>query len=379
MSNAQDILALYDRRKSLPYAEFLRLESAWRADLYQLYFDLPLAEGRILGRSASELPEADRGLAEEILEALSCFVDGALADVHGLLLGRAGNFYPYLFRAADVSHARPLIDELNAHDKWSSTDHSINRALLYLAWMGGEEVERQFAAWRDAPPAWQSVPPDTYSHEAGWELTPGGSRHDLFFRTSYRLVEASQASHLDAVRIMRTLGDTCPDCNNHLHAMFDLDLTLPEMAFLGLDGERLCIMTCAVCTLVSTVYTDVDWRGGAAWDHVASPPRDTSGDAPIRFPDMRLGLGPARRSPYEALFDHGCFWPSQLGGHPMWVQHSAYPPCPGCQNAMTFVGQTNIGDLTGPLPKGVYYPTEGAIYAFLCPACHKAATRFQFS
>ncbi|MBW5448723.1 hypothetical protein GE107_22025 [Cohnella sp. CFH 77786] len=62
-----------------------------------------------------------------------------------------------------------------------------NHVLLALAWIGDEDVIRQFTKWRENPPPWASklyVPPENYTYEAEWELDQYGRKRMLFHSES---------------------------------------------------------------------------------------------------------------------------------------------------------------------------------------------------
>lgn len=351
-----------------------RYGQSQKEELYSLCSRLPLTAGRQLAIDALNLIDDQPAMAEEILDMLACFVDGALTEVHGRLLDRNDYFRPFLYRGADPAYADPLIDELIRFDEWSNTQRSVNEALLILACIGGERVERQFRAWRETPPVWQRKPflfvsPAAYSQEAGWELTSEGKRRDLFFHTSYRLVASDAPDDSSAVKVLHKLDEACPACQQPLFALFDFDLASPKLKFLELEGERLVIKTCLNCTCTNTVFMDVDWAGRASWspDNQISP-----NDLPSwNFPEYRLHIGTERRTPFESMAGHGSVSsPSQIGGHPMWWQDAEYPTCPKCHRLMMCIAQVEDGDLMGS-------PGEGALYTFLCAACGKSATVVQ--
>ncbi|MEZ5326970.1 MAG: hypothetical protein R3F19_18120 [Verrucomicrobiales bacterium] len=134
--------------------------------------------------------------------------------------------------------------------------------------------------------------------------------------------------------------------------------------------ERLQVVTCEICTAFGTVFGQFDESGRGHWhpknERPAYLPDDVEGWG--RLPENNLTPG-AQRS---ALFAADQFLPttfSQLGGHPTWIQDSAFPECPDCIATMLFLGQIDRDDIEKV--------SEGVYYAFLCPTCRTTATAYQ--
>jgi len=60
---------------------------------------------------------------------------------------------------------------------------------------------------------------------------------------------------------------------------------------------------------------------------------------------------------------------SQLGGHPAWVQDSAYPKCLECSRTMMSLAQLDHQDIEEY--------SEGTYFGFVCLECMATATVYQ--
>jgi hypothetical protein len=143
--------------------------------------------------------------------------------------------------------------------------------------------------------------------------------------------------------------------------VLDLDLTRPELAFLGLEGTRLVFCDWATGGR-KTCYTRVGLDGSVKLM------RRTIGDADDSPPEPGepLVLGPAFGSPvldmpHYASAHHG----PRIGGRPAWEQYPEVPKSPDNRCPMTFVAQF-------PHPNG------GTGYAFLDPLNLIAAVVTQY-
>lgn len=276
-----------------------------------------------------------------------------------------------------------------------------NLLLLALAWISGDRVREQFAAWRADVPSWRNdlyLAPYEYAAEAGWELTPDGNRRQLYYTTSYELVPVDEAeltpsSHAAAVATPHEAS--CGWCGRPLVTLLDIDLRDPRCAFVARElgstdqpttdssypATRLRVAHCMWCSGFATLYTDVDLQGGSKWSTANGGPDDKPrileqvgdgagedlGDPQPR----RLALGKQRRAPFEVLgrFMLDVTGISQFGGHPEWIQDAKYPLCPTCRRRMVCIGQVSWEDINEF--------AEGSTYAFFCVPCGKAATVYQ--
>lgn len=266
-----------------------------------------------------------------------------------------------------------------------------NDLLLALAWIGDDLVQKQFRAWRDDPPLWSSqlyIAPHEYAKEAGWELTPGGDRRNLYLPTCYELTSLDESERTPSRRpvVSPTPTETaCGWCGRDLVTLLDINLSDPRCALI-IEGivsadavaTRLRIAHCLWCSCYATLYTDVDRQGAVRWsDANEKMPRILErvglGSDYELLPSAagRLVLGRRRRTSFEAmgrfmLAEGGV---SQIGGHPEWIQDAEYPVCPGCQRLMTCIGQVAWEDVEAF--------AEGITYSFVCLDCGKAATTYQ--
>lgn len=138
--------------------------------------------------------------------------------------------------------------------------------------------------------------------------------------------------------------------DNVVLLVLDIDLTSPDMAFLGLKGTRLRICDRASWGGFETpLFTRVSLDGGVelleALDH---PPCDLSGVTGDRF-----AVGRPLLSPFEGLRSAGRLgseW--KIGGAANWDQYPEDPVSPVSGAAMTFIAQFE-------------HPLGGKAYCFL--------------
>lgn len=341
---------------------------------FRAYRSLSPAEGQALARHALTLWDTgEKSYAEEFFRRLTVWVPGAMQDLHWNLLQRNILYPPDLFRGADAGTRDALMKRAEAF-----TSDSVDQwVLIALAWIGDSEVRRACVRWREQPPVWRDspyAPPEEFTEQAGWMLTPEGGRRDLYAQTCFALLHSNateQDERQGAVAVVGPTRETCGWCNRALVALLDITTSRPELAFLGWPGARLRVAACETCTAFETTFTDVASDGGLRWSdaNVRSEYLPPARDMWEPLPRAALRLGPSRANPYEANLFEVSEGISQLGGHPSWQQDAEYPRCPRCRQAMPFVGQVHLGDLA-PYSEGTYY-------AFLCAACGVAATTYQ--
>jgi hypothetical protein len=336
------------------------------------YYHATLQEGREIARAAFNLLDTgmkpNAYLPHKILTNLANVVPGSLQGLYLRLLERDfGWGSDALFREADAQTRDQIIAllETGTEDIYRCT-----HLLCALAWIGDEVVQARFAQWRRTPPAWSvslSSPLEDYTYQAGWELTVDGRRRDLCHLENYDLVAADEAAAaiIPGPEVAMTPDtERCRWCERPLFTLFDIDLRDRRMAFLGMAGERLRIVTCPDCAyqMVAYVFTDVAGDGTAHWSEVnGDPPEGLEVDEEgLSLPSHWYVLGSKRKTPYEGTGSH-------IGGYPDWVQWAQYPRCPTCGQTMMFIGQLE--------PQADYL--EGIVYAFLCVPCGKATTVYQ--
>lgn len=350
----------------------------WRqqaALFLQLLRDLRVEEAQLLSqRLLTQYPFQDDEDVLLLFAQINMFVPGALVPVLPMLVARQ-QFYPgHLYLSAGEQTCQQILALLQA-----PSQERRGHLLQALAWMGTEAVQAQFSAFRLHPPAWRSelfVPPENYSQEAGWELTEDGGRRDLYFSTCFELIPIEQTDAILWRAAEPTTGqECCAWCQRPLQKVLDLDLRDPRGRWITAEGERLCLVVCTRCSFYATTYLDITLAGEARWSPLngempALLHRIADDGEMVELPEP-LGLGMARRTPFEAvgrfhLDEKGI---SQLGGHPEWIQDSFYPQCPACQQTMQCLGQVALEDW-------VDY-SEGVFYLYLCLPCRKAATHYQ--
>lgn len=339
-----------------------------------------LSEGdadRMLNAALELLESGDEDTCQEILVSLICYRDYSLESCIPILLER-GIYYPGILFKDAPARGRDRMLQFVEQD-----GENRNHLLLALAWIGDDQVVRQFQEWRSDPPSWAKelyVPPEAYAHEGGWELTENGSKRRLFYHDSYAIAkkvptESTYAVEPEPAQFLKEDSASCPWCGSSLTILADLDISHPKLRFLGLSGERLRVSTCVNCSCYETIYMDVDFHGKSEWSQTNIKPEYVPG--PDSGEDERsftsagrsLRIADKPRSSYYAAY-----WAlgpavSQIGGYPAWIQDAVYPSCPCCSRSMTFIGQLDW--------EQIEEYGEGIYYMFLCADCKVTATLFQ--
>jgi hypothetical protein len=361
---------------------------AWRQQtpqLTQALRALRQEQARELAREMWMHP--DREARTPFLGQLNTTVPGALTDVSDELVAQQVFLPSWLYLGAartTTQHLLRLLDDPAAQEQR-------NLLLLALAWVDADLVHTRFHAWRTNLPAWRVDvyrAPEEFATDAGWELTPGGSRRQLYRSTCYELVPVDEPEYTPSARAVAVSTPheaLCGWCGRRLVTLLDIDLSDPRCVFVvGEEVEeahgatRLRIAHCLWCSTYATLYTDIDLVGSSVWsaanddkprilDQVGTGAGEGMAEPALR----RLAIGTLRRTPFEAVgrFQLDETGISQFGGHPEWIQDSAYPICPSCQRRMECIGQVSWEDQDAF--------AEGSTYAFLCLPCGKAATTYQ--
>lgn len=334
------------------------------AEAAETFRGLSIDEGRRLAVEFLDT-EPDQDLIDDFLHRLAAFVPGSLVDVQKRLVN-IGVFYPgILYYQASAAVRDQLLARVD--DPGANANH----LLKSLAWIGDDVVCRRFHEWRGVTPEWSKrlyMAPDRYAEEAGWTLTPEGTRRDLYFSTCYPIVSAGTAN--GELEIQQSRSDACRWCGQTLINLLGIDLTLPALAFLGLEGSRLIILSCVRCSDYASIASDIDLRGNAVWRKDNERPRFNGFDSDEwEYQSFHWTLASPRRSPFEAHPNFMYRGTSQIGGYPSWEQDSAFPKCPECRQSMTFIGQVAGSDLDDDM--------EGHTYAFVCAECRAASTVYQ--
>lgn len=323
-----------------------------------------------------------------MLGGFNAHFPGALADIWQEMIHENKMWPGFTFLGAPSTITEQLLALIE-----QQSGGRYNDLLMALAWIGDERVVGQFAAWREAPPTWQTraiqarqlhLPAHEYAPEAGWELTSEGEKRQLYWEPSYHLIPSDPPQ--DARDLTPDVAQ-CGWCDRHLMTLLDLDLTDPRLAFLAAelpepvpDDARLRIAHCQWCSMYTILYTDIDLHGGFTWSEDNDPIPgilDDVLDEDTATAYARLMIvGHQRTSPFEAqvsrTFGGDGFEASQVGGHPTWIQDAEYPVCPSCKQRMRIIGQIGWTDV-------LQESAEGITYAFLCLPCGKAAVNYQQS
>lgn len=333
----------------------------------KLYVGLNDAEKSRLAEYAEGLIGTERNKeAEQICLSLSAFTNAPLDGCLRRFVS-CGLIWPSL-----AFHDAPpdVRDELIARVESDAENRS--HILLALAWIGDSTVVELFRKWRSEKPPWCDslyVPPQDYSREAGWELTPEGKRRDLFFPQCFAL-EYGASSSPESFRAISARGDICPWCSSKLTNLFEVKLATYGLSYDAEWPSQVEVLTCEVCTAFGTVISSIDHNGRANWSprNVRPGCLPDDSDSWGRLPQDSLRVAERRSAVYAA----DQFLPtkfSQLGGHPTWVQESAYPKCLECSQTMMFLAQIDHQDIE--------QYSEGTYFAFVCLDCMATATAYQ--
>ena len=286
-----------------------------------------------------------------------------LVPYQGLMLDLDVLWPPKLYRGAEEGVVAAVVAQVEAGPEVLRLNH----LLLVLAHSGHPLAEEALRRWDAAPPAGFEtlhVGPLSYAREGGWAVGADGRRRELCADVAYEWL----------VRDAKPRGDQghCPWCASPLWTAAELDTAEEAVAeALGHTGwsGRLTVETCVFCSCYATVFSRVEPDGSAGWwDGNARPGYFGAGEP--EEPPARIAVAGARRpSPYQAsAWDAGG---STLGGRPDWIQDAEHPDCPGCGQAMDYVGLIGGHDLDEF--------GEGAYYIHLHAPCGFSAVNYQQS
>ena len=166
----------------------------------------------------------------------------------------------------------------------------------------------------------------------------------------------------------------CRWCDQPMTTMLDMDLSRPELAFMGLQGERLRLATCHGCSCFGTIFTKINFAGQSEWHPATEKPEYLPEDVSdwTYLPEEALAFSTKPRHWMEAA--NWCYVEpsiSQVVGISTWIQDASYPICPECGRLMIFIAQLAVEDLEEY--------GEGIYYLYLCRSCGVAATHYQQS
>ncbi len=311
--------------------------------------------------------------ALDIVKELASFTDANLADICAIL-AEAEEYYPgYIFRTAGSELADNLIARLNRAGEGEIEQLQLSHMLDALAWIGTDNVVRQFVGWRKEPPQWEAslyIKAHEYAHSAGWELDGEDRRHELTLPSCYRLVSGKNSADA-TISTCTPAGFDCHWCGKPVTNLFTVDLSGSGLAGITLPQKQLTIATCEVCGFFAEqFYMRVDINGRSSWyegnvkPETVPDPNDYGS-----LPQNKLKL-----LPQPLLHHHSTDWClptgfTQIGGHPSWSQDTGYVPCPECGRQMQFVAQLSVEDLEEY--------GEGIYYGLLCPECMITRVTYQ--
>lgn len=331
-----------------------------------LYASLtPEAAEQLIDAALSALRAGQHDLAETAAQELACYTTYPLDRLLAALLDQDHMPAPIAFRQAGPAIRDRLLRQLAAPvAPW-------NALLLALAWIGDSVAVQQFAAWAAQPPPWATtlyVPPADYTVEAGWDLTPAGTRRELVLAAAYPLMP------LDPPRLATgsaAPAEACPWCSQPLTALVTLDATTPApiAAALGLAASPLMVWTCRRCVGYALLLTRTTPTAGPIWHPATQRPSSLPLE---RFAEDALPIT-LTVVDVPRLLTAGATWGgsvhvSQVGGYPAWIDDAWYPCCPECGVRMRFLAQVAVAEVLAG---------EGIYYALLCSACRVAATIYQ--
>ncbi|MFJ6198233.1 hypothetical protein [Micromonospora sp. NPDC092111] len=316
-------------------------------------------------------------MIEELISKVSVGEDDAIEELSTIADTDPGRLTPYLsslldrdvlwpgklYRAADADVVRRIVERIDG----GRAPDQLNQLLVILAHTAHPMAESAMRRWSARPPAGADklyVGALTYAREGGWTVGPEGRRRDLCGSTAYRWVMRETPRRAD--------GPTCPWCASPLWTAADLDTADPAVGtaleHTGWSG-RLVIETCHFCACYTTLYSRVTPAGATAWWTGNTRPGYLGSAEAEDPPALAPVPGEARQSPYQASgWDRGG---STLGGRPDWIQDAEHADCPGCHQAMDYVGLIGGADLDDY--------GEGAYYLHLHQPCGFAAVNYQQS
>lgn len=269
-----------------------------------------------------------------------------------------------LFRGANAETRDKLFSTLRGASirNGISTKTNLENTLNALMWIGDDVVKEQLQQWLIHEPDWATKldkPVWKLPHIAGWELKKSGTVVDLTFSEAFVLSDEETPIVYEEER--------CENCNFPLQRFVDLDLTDPNLDFLGLKGERLHLRGCTNCWSPN-LFVEFDAFGnckrsgfsGKQW--MVEPGSREEPKISVSVP-----MRPVRKlpSPLMKVGNMSGSW-LVLGGHPFWITVD-YQQCPNCKQTMKFL---------------ISYPDDppdidGLHYLSICKDCHLATMDYQ--
>lgn len=336
----------------------------------EVYLSLSEEEIERMKRYALKLIEkGDLEDSKEILLAIVCYTNTKIEQCLRALIDEE-EYYPAILYKDSPKDVRDRLIHIVENEAISC---DLNRILDALAWIGDQKVVELFWGFKQNPPTWKDElfwNPHEYSLGAGWTLTEEGKQKNLFYDECYS-IERKSLSKCKEVQFLEKASETCPWCGENLINLMSLDLRKTLFNFMGIEGKKLNVKTCYVCTAYDCIYTDVDFNGNAQWSKFNKEQECTNEEIDIEFFQWKneFDISEEKRSPYYAAHQFLDTTFSQIGGHPTWIQDPEYPRCPKCSEHMKFIGQLDSSDYEEY--------GEGIYYMFVCEKCRVVATNYQ--
>ncbi|CAH1204539.1 hypothetical protein PAECIP111892_02467 [Paenibacillus auburnensis] len=324
------------------------------------------------------LHAGDEDTCLDILVSLVCYNNKLLTISIPELLHCEVYSQGILFKDASAEIREQLLRQLE-------TDRdNRNYLLLALSWIGDDQVVRRFREWRENPPKWTEelyVAPEQYAYEAGWELTEGGQRRDLFYQWNYAVEKIETGGKSAPVTrpasFLTESEQICQWCGGKLTNLIEIEAGRPSIWRLPIIGERLQVQTCIICSCYGPVYMELGIGLEPKWSAYNQTPDylpDTDSDeerTEYLTAGTNFSVSAKPRNTY-----HAAQWTlepkaSQIGGYPTWIQDAEYPVSPCCSQSMYFIGQLDWEEVEAY--------GEGIYYMFICPDGKVTATLFQQS
>jgi len=149
-----------------------------------------LAERAIQFLDNGEEPINEIGI--QLLQQLACLRQSALSEKRCQALIERRVYWPSsIYRDSGDVVARQLISRIGD----ATGELELNHLLLALAWTRSAAACQAFDQWSKERPDWAlklRVPPEVYTHHAGWCLGDDGQRRDLISARCFRLVLAEK-------------------------------------------------------------------------------------------------------------------------------------------------------------------------------------------
>jgi len=210
--------------------------------------------------------------------------------------------------------------------------------------------ERAEALDADYPDAVELEPGEDLSCKGAW-VELGKEQSTSYLPSGYVLEELPDGSPIPSPVAAGLLAIQQMGIRGPLLVVLDIDLTHPDMGFLGLSGNRLRICDHAEPPdddepLFTKVTLDGDVHPLKLSDRYPQPKFDG-------YRLRRFGIGRALLSPFEGLRAAASLGARcKIGGAPDWEQYAADPISPKSGKFMTFIAQFD-------------HPLGGTAYAFL--------------